>query len=241
VAITETGSRSVATKSHADGAGNFLATAHTTDGFTDILLCFEAMEGNENPQATEFCTFDGDDLTLIHDTGSTGSNTDVRILVYGMVSPGPKTANAQILTQFNAFPLVAIWVNLNGTDITSVAAASNFISESVNTVAASTNVLSSGGAAGNGLMAFGVAKGNDMNPSSIDSGMVEIVEDVTDATTSDFAFNLSRNFTSAPIGPTITWNTLDECTAVLVELVAAATDNTVQRAAYHYKNHGKLF
>jgi len=240
MAITEVGTRTIATVAAAT-PGSTNNQTHTTTSNTDLLLALVSMEGNEQVTLSlNEVQFNSVDLTQIHDTGATGSNGDVRIYIYGIVSPGAATATAKTSIQGNGSPLATVWLNINGVVTTSVAAATNYISEDVNTTASSTSVLTSGGSAGNGLLAYGVAQGNDMNPSSFDSGFTEVIEGVTAATTSDFAYNVASHFSGAPSGTTITWNTSDENTAVLIELVAS-DGGIVQQAMSHYRNHGKIF
>ena len=239
MAITEVGTRSIADISVADGAQTVNNVTHTTTANTDLLLAFIGMEGNEGLVASG-CQFGGVDLTEIHDTGSTGSNGDIRIYVYGIVSPGESSSTARTSIQGSGTPLISVWVNINGTATSSVAAATNFISESNNTTPASTNVLSSGGSSPNGLMAWGVAQNSNMANSAFDSGFTELLEGETDVSADDISYNLASHFAGAPSGTTITWASSNECAAVLIEL-GTSTGGIVQHAMHHYRNHGKLF
>jgi len=240
MAIVEVGTRTVKSKSHDAGAGSVNNESHTTTNDTDLLLCLQAIEGNEDPHATDFCSFDGDDLTLIRDTGSTGDNGDIRLLAYGMVSPDAKTATGSMQTAFSAFPMLAVWINIAGVLTSSVADATNFISEDVNTAVSPSSILTSGGSAGNGLIAWGVAQASSMSPSLFDSGFTEILDAVTSATSNDFAYNLARSWSGAPSGTTVDWTGTNENAAILIELVAA-TSGIVAHAASHYRNQGKVF
>jgi len=225
MAITEVGTRSVATVTAAEGAQATNNVSHTTTSDTDLLLAFVGVEGNEVVTATTGCQYDAVNMTLIRDTGLTGSNSDIRVYVYGMISPGANTANAR--TAFDgggASPAISIWVNINGVNTDSVAAATNYISEDVNTDAGTSSVLSSGGSSGNGLMAWGVAQHENNSPSSIDSGFSEILDSQTAATSEDVAYLLSSHFAGAPSGATITWPNSNEQSAVLIELVAASAN-----------------
>lgn len=238
MAISEVGTRSVAIVTAADGAQFTNNISHTSTSDTDILVAFLGMEGAE---AITSCDYDDVAMTLIHDTGTTGSNSDVRIYVYGMVSPGAKTANGK--TRYSgggANPGVSVWVNFKNTNTDSVAAATSAVSDDINTIAGTTGTLASGGAAGNALIAFGVGQGNDMAPSSLTGGFTEMLDAVTSATVTDFAYLLASNYDTAPTGSTITWSTSDQNGQVLIELIAA-TGGVVPQAMHHYRNQGKVF
>lgn len=211
-------------------AVSFVDGNHTTTADTDLLLHFVALEGNQGPD-TAPSRFDisGTDqaLTLISDSGSTGSNTDVRVLCYGLVSPGAVTgASCRTDVQFTANPIAAVWVNISGVVTTSVAAATNDAGTYQDTSGTgSTTVLSSGGSTGNGLIAWAAAQSNSMQPSSSDNGFTEQVEGVTAATTSDLSYNLCTLLSGAPSAVTITWNTTEENSGLLVELIPATSTN----------------
>jgi len=224
----------------------FVDGAHTTTAGTDLLLCLVGIEGSENMQPggaeVRFDISDTDQsLTLISETSVTGSSADVRTLVYGLVSPGAvTTANCRTDIEFSANQIASIWVNIGNANTASVAAATNEIDTTQNTTESVSTVLSSGGSTGNSLIAWGVAMGNDMNPSSVSDGFTEQVEGVTAATTSDFAYNLSTLLAGGPSGVTITWNTSDENSGNLIEIISSSTGIGPQ-AMHHYRHHGKIF
>lgn len=199
---------------------------HTTTVDTDLLLHFVAVEGAEAPDAAP-SLFDigGTDQagTLLADTGDTGSNGDVRILVYGYLSPATVVnADVRFDGAFSLNPIASLWANVAGVDTASLAAATNIIHATADLVGASSLALNSGGSSGNALLAFFAGQGNDMNPSSVNNGFSELAEGVTDATASDLAYNLSALTSSLPSGVTITWSATNESSGVLIELVAAA-------------------
>lgn len=218
------------TETHSTNATSvsLVNTVHTTTSDTSLLLLCAAVEGNENPDPTAPALFDigGTDqaMTLISDSGNTGSNGDVRTLIYGLVSPGAVTdANVRFDIEFSANPIVTVWVNISGVVTTSVAAATNDLETVSNTVAGSTTAFSSAGSTGNGLLVFAAAQGNDMNPSAPSGSFTEQVEGVTAATTDDLAYNVSTLLSGAPSACTITWNTTDQNAGCFIELIPAAS------------------
>lgn len=192
---------------------------------TTLLLCFWAIEGAEAPEAENACLFDigGTDQVgvLIHDTGSTGSNGGVRILIYGFINPGEVTnANVRVNHQFSADQVVALWVNVSGTDTTSVGEVVNYHDDDVNAVPTQQASLIAAGDAGNRMVAFGVAQSNASGPASF-SNFSDVTGGVTAATTDDFYYRLSS--AGAPSPQTlITWADEQQNAAVLIEIIAAA-------------------
>ena len=205
--------------------------SHTTTADTDLLLVSFGVRGNESISVTP--QFNSSDLTLVHDTGDTGSATDIRIYVYGVVAPGAVTANVTATYASSVNPDFVICRNWTDVVTTSVAAATNFISEDINTVGTSTSVLTSGGSSGNTLHAGGAAIGAKMRPVGWSSAAFnEITEGQTGTGgTTDFAF-ADAEYTTLPAGTTITWNDPDENTAVLIELVAAGAGPAGNPPAY---------
>lgn len=196
-----------------------ISFSHTTTSDTDLLLVTFILEGakgiNPTPQ------FDGADLTLIRDTGDTGSNNDVRVLIYGMVSPGAVTANVTATYANNNNPDAIIVRNWTDTEISSVAAAANSISEDVNTSNSEFSVLSSGGVSGNTLYAVGGFQGEDGSEASWISEAFSVLANGTTggSANADFAYT-DGEYTTLPAGTTIDWNASDQNTGVLIELVA---------------------
>jgi len=235
MAITEVGTRSVAISPDFEGTVFTNNTSHTTTSDTDLLLAFIGFEGNEAINPTTGCQYDGVDLTQIGDSGSTGDNSDIRIYTYGMVSPGANTANGRTAYQYSGAPAVSVWMNFSGTDTASVAAATNYIDDVVNTTITSTSVLSSGGTSGNSLMVFGMAQTSFMAGASINASFTEILDGQTGSGTSECAYYLASLFGGAPAGPTITWGSTNENSAVLIELVEAGL---TALPGYHGSNRG---
>lgn len=204
------------------------ATAtHTTTSDTDLLLVCVITLGNENVTGTP--TFDSDNLTLIHDVGQNNSS-DVRIQIWGIVSPGAKTATVSVDFISGVDPSVLAMINYKDVDTASVAAATNFINDDVNDVPTSTGVHASGGSLGNTLFVVGGGIGADMQPASVDNSFVEIWDEQTGTSTStDLGHIGAELLTGLGSGVTITYAVSDENTSVLIELVAlvAAQDGIV--------------
>lgn len=218
-------------KSPASTEVSLLDGNHATTSDTTLLLNFVAIEGAEEPNPTNPSRFDisGTDqaLTLISDSLNTGSNGDVRTLIYGLVNPGAvAVANCRFSVQFSAFQIASVWVNVGGSVSTSVAAATNDIDQySDTTGTGNTTVLTSGGSTGNSLFGWGAAQSNATSPSSVSGSFVEMVDSVTAATSSDLSFNLSRLLSGAPSGLTITWNSNNENAGNLIEVIPVASTN----------------
>jgi len=202
---------------------------HTTASDTSLLLNLVAIEAHEAPEDATPSRFDISDtnqtLTLIGDTGYTGSSSDVRLLAYGLVSPGAVVdANCRFDVEFDADQIASIWINFSGTITSSVAAATNYENEKVNVAATSTTVIPEGGSTGNPLICWAAANGNDMAPSSVNNSFTELLDNVTAATTADYAYHLSM-LSGGPSAATVTWNTTDENSGILIELVPATSTN----------------
>ncbi len=193
--------------------------SHTTTADTDILLVCILIEGAEAVTGTP--TFDGDNLTLIHDTGSTGDNSSVRVYIYGKVSPGAKTATISVDFVSSVDPSAISCINYMGVDTTSVAAATNYLSEDVNTVGTSTGVHASGGSNGNTLFVVGCGQNEDMQPASVDNDFVEIWDEQTGSGSDDFGHIGAELTMGLPSAVTITYGASGDNTSVLIELVAA--------------------
>ena len=213
-----------------------ISFTHTTTADTDLLLVCLLVEGAEAVTGTP--TFDSNNLTLIRDTGDTSSNSDVRIFVYGLISPGAVTnGTVSIDMTSNVNPSAVACINYTGTDTASVAAATNFINEDVNTSATSTGVHASGGSSGNTLFVVGCGQGEDMQPASVDNSFAEIWDEQTGTTANaDFGHIGAELTTGLPSAVTITYGapTSDENTSVLIELVVPAGIN-IPVVVHHYK------
>ena len=209
----------------AASSGSQINGLFTSTSSMDKLICVGIIEGGENPESSNAATFEAGALTLITgaDTGNTGNNNDVRILVYETDDPGDVTNGDTVFDwQFGGAPALAIWIGIN--DCSQI----NVIDTDVNTTASSTTVLSSGGGSASSFLCIGAAQGSDMNPSSVSNSYVEATdgEGQSGATTSDFAHNVSLLESGGPAAATITWNTTDQNTGILLELVPNSSNAT---------------
>jgi hypothetical protein len=220
MAVAEVGTRTLAIQEAATPVSQ-LNTSHTTTAATSLLLCFVAIEGNEALEGSN-ASFNGTAMTLINDTGSTGSGADVRVYVYGLVSPDVGTYTAGIDPQYSTSPIAGHWVNYSGTETSTVAAATNFISSDINTSATSSTILTSGGTSGNYLVAYAVAQGGTTGPTTVNNGFTEIWDGATDTTASDFSYTMSYLDSTLPSAATISWTGPDQNGGVLIEIVVAS-------------------
>ena len=232
MAITRVGTESDGDSS-AIGATT-ISFSHTTPVGATLLLLAVHMQGDESIDTTP--TFDGDNFTLIHDSGvQTGG--DQRAWLYGFVSPAAKTATIAATTSGHDFHGAAA-VNFAGTKTASVAAATNFLSADVNTVNGTTNVHASAGSAGNALIVTAGWRGGDITPSTVDNSFAEIYDRATGASASaDTSHTMSELLNAAPSAVTITMGGSDQNSGILIELVAAS-EGIAPQAVYHYQNEG---
>ncbi len=206
--------------------------SHTTTVDTDLLLVCVLIEGAEAVAGTP--TFDGNDLTLIHDTGVEGFS-DVRIYIYGRVSPGSVTGTVSVDFDSNVNPSAVCCINYKDTDTASVAAATNFLSDDVNTIESDTGVHASGGSSGNTLFVVGCGQGADMEPSTVDNSFVEIWDEETGVSNvSDFGHIGAELTTGLPSAVTITYGATDQNTSVLIELVVVGGGSSIAPLAAHH-------
>ncbi len=197
--------------------------AHTTTSDTDLLILGFVAFANEDIHVSSPVDFDGVDMTEIHATTSSNSSNDCRAWVYGLVSPGAKTANITVewLLDVNAVCLYCI--NYKGCVNTSVAAATSFLTEDVNNDPSATSVHASGGSAGNSLLYVGCGKGFDMHPVSPDNSFSILVDDESGGGDSnDTSIAVCEKLNSGASALTVTWSVSDENASAFIELVAAA-------------------
>jgi hypothetical protein len=201
---------------------------HTVDTGTDLLIVAIALEGDEELSfPTGWPVWDSagvnESLTQIRDTGDTGSAGDVRVYVYGLVSPTAKTATISMTSSSNVNPAWCCAVNYSGVDTASVAAATDYISEDVNTGATNNTALTATGiTAGDFQFAVAAFQGQDGNPASQPGDLwAEVIDDTTGGSNSaDFAvaFYDTTTFTDDDSSITIQWSVSDENTGVRVRL-----------------------
>ncbi len=196
-----------------------ISFSHTVPSGASLLLLAVNIRGDESIDVTP--TWDGDDFTLIHDTGL-GSSGEMRAYLYGFAAPAAKTATIQANTSTHDFH-GATAINFAGTVSSSVAAAVNFLSEDNNTGNTSTNVHASAGSAGNALIVMAGWLGADITPSSVDNSFVEIYDRTSGtSSTNDTSHTMSELLDAAPSAVTITMGGSDQNAGIFIELVAAA-------------------
>lgn len=196
-----------------------ISFSHTTTAATNILIVAFAVEGNNSISSVQF---NSTNMTLIRDTGSTADSRDIRIYIYGMVSPGNTTANVTATHSDANDPVIARCTNWTDAETSSVANATNFISEEQDTAPSTTAVLSSGGSSGNTLYAFGSQQSGTRTATWSSAAFTEIAEFETGTSTTVDISGVDGEYTSPPAGTTITWSTSEENTGVLIEIIAAS-------------------
>ena len=201
--------------------GNF---NHTADANTTLMILYVALEGNEGDPTTPIWDVAGDNqtFTVIHNEGQTGANADCRSIFYGLVNP-ITTGSEKLITmtyETNVNPAWTAAVNFLGTDTSSVANATNFLSVDQNTGATNISVHASAGSAGNALLVGGHGQGNDMQPASNDESFTEIFDIQTGGSpTADFAGYLAELLDSAPSAVEIDWAETDENCSIFIEIL----------------------
>ena len=206
------------THNSSESSQSSISFTHTTDTGTELLIVKFQMRASEFITGTP--THNGDSLTLIRDTGS-GDVQTPRIYVYGRVSPDIGTYTISATLDSGAAPRCWSASNWQDVDTTSVAAATNFIDDTVNTSGSST-VLASGGTDGNRLLAFGGFRGADGDPVGWSSAaFVEDYEESSGTSNTNSQICAEADYDTLPSGTTIGWSSSDDNAGVLIEIVAA--------------------
>ena len=201
------------------------SSSYTLDASAELLLMCVGIEGNEAPGTTDPARWDTGGTyvagTLVSDSGSTGSNADMRTLVYGWINPDTGNRDFQFRVQFSADTLVLAMIGISGVDTSSVTAATNDLETVSNATATSTTVFASAGTSGNGLLAWGATQ-NDSVSASINAGFTEHLNFQSGTGAGDSEGFLGTLADNAPQGPTITWGGSDENAGNYIELVVPA-------------------
>ena len=206
-------------------------TTHTTTADTDLLLIIVSIEGAETIENAT--TWDGVEPGVIEIQTEALSNNECEFYIYGVVSPGAKTAD--FVTDFlaNVNPYFVALINYTDVDTTDLATAVNLIDDVVNLTNQDPEdvTLSSGGSSGNTLVACGsINRGLADDSSSMSDSFVKYIDRDTNEPSqptaggpSDIQTVVGELLTGLPSGVTITFGTgPDETSGVLIELVAAA-------------------
>lgn len=200
-----------------------ISFSHTVPSGASLLLLAVQMQGDETISALP--TWDGDDFSLIHDTGVQGAG-DHHSWLYGFIATAAKTATIAFNTSVADYHGVGA-VNFAGTKTASVADAVNFLSEDVNNTNTDTNVHASAGNAGNALIVMAGWRGGDITPSTVDNSFNEIYDRATgSAPAVDTAHMMAELLDAAPSAVTVTMGGSDQNAGIFIELIVA--DNTGQ-------------
>lgn len=190
-----------------------------------LLLIGVGWEGNENPRPTNAVQWDTggtpQTLTLLSDSGNTGSNSDIRALVYGLLNPTIGNLWFRVRNQFSADPWVGFIAGFSGVDTASLAAATNDLAQVQNLASSPTDnaAFSSAGVSGSGLLTWGVS--HNESEGSVDNSFTEHVDVQSGATAGDIRGILATRMT-APSAVTTTFGGSAANAACFVELVASA-------------------
>lgn len=204
-------------------------TTHTTvdDTYTipsGTTLSVLVVMCRANIDLTETPTWDAaganEDYTLINDTG-TDQGDDMRVYIYGLVSPTSGTSKIIDYTLDSQNSSMNALINYSGTIDTSVAAATNFLSEANARWASSgsTQVHSSAGTSGATMFLAGALSANAGDPISNDAGFAELAE----GDTTNFAYYVADDIGGAPSAITVTYSATDQHASALIEILPAAT------------------
>jgi hypothetical protein len=210
------------------------STTHTVDASTTMLIVAFGSEGDLTISSPVWNGSEG--MTLIGSVVTSSSGGDVRVWLYGLVSP---TTGAHTLSWSvagggdNAW---AVAVNYLGTDTTSVAAATNLIDSEDNGNNASPDVAMSGSTtSGAALVIAGTFRGADGDPAteSNDGNFADVATADTGggSSTTDTSYYYGDDVdggTGGTVSPTIDWtgSASDECVGVFAEILEAASSPT---------------
>jgi len=211
---------------------------HTAPSGTTLLMVSAAMTMNRAFDGATLPTWGGVDMTLVRNSASGTGAGDVEISTWGIVSPVAATADVVVTWTNSGQPFWVSAVNYDGTVVSSVGAAIQFLTEDINNTATATSVHASGGTAGNGLIFVGAGVGDDMIPASNASSYIEVIENNTgggEGNANDLACYIADLVDSAPSAITVTWGVTDENNSHHLEIVAAAA--ATGNPWYYYANH----
>lgn len=213
---------SVSAYSSTTGGKTSSSWSHTTSADVTLMLleisCLASEGVSTVPQ------FDGVSMTLVAESTSSGNSGDVRNYVYGMVSPGAKTANVTWDWDTGQGAERVVIHNYSGTETSSVANAAIKRSEDVNDAPTNTGVHASVGTDGNALLLVGTGYGGDMQPASSISGSFNVVNEGSSAATStnEVSMTVADKLTGLPSAVTITYPLTDDNASQLIEIIAAS-------------------
>ena len=150
-----------------------VSQSHTVDTNTTLLILVISQEAQIALTAEPFWNTT-EAFTLIH-ASTAGASGDVRNYTYGLVSPTSGTFNITYTSASND-NIHHTAINYLGTEDSTVAAATNYLNETVNDATTASTILASGGASGETLLAAGVFLGADGTPASNATSFAELAD-----------------------------------------------------------------
>ena len=220
-AITGTSTIDVSTASRTDPS-----VSHTVPTGATLLLVSVGFRQNEILNGIDWNTSEA--MTVVRLTDSSGDVSDVGVATFGLINPTATTANVDVDYASALNPDWVVISNWTGTVTSSVAAATNFISEDENIIGTNTTVLTTGGSAGNLMYAAAACVGDDASPGSESPVFTEITNTNTGGgSTGGADQSLFVGHIAAPSAVTITWLQTDENSGHLLEIVSAAVGGRI--------------
>lgn len=209
--------------------------SHTTSASTSILLVPVGLRADYSNNVVAV-TYDSVGLTLIGQSTSSDDTSDTWIALYGMVSPGGKTANIVLDTDAAVHGCIAAF-NYSGTETASVAAATNSL-EFDKDDSSTTNLKAFGsqGTAGHTMVGgFCIRGTDDQDPIAVDNSFSDVIEPGAGEAgeAASFVMLIADKLAGAASAVTFTGaGGNDEWAAGLIELVpaAGAIMNQIQNA-----------
>ena len=208
-----------------------LSISHTVDSGTTLLLVSMHMFADASVSGTPSWSLGGgENLTLVRSSTSSGLAGDQHTEVWGLVNPTSGSGTVSITITAFSDAGYSTAVNYIGTETASVAAATNYLSETVNDSETSSTAFSSAGTSGNCLYVAANAKGADMGPASNASSFTELFDEETGGSSSsvDLWAYVADLLNSAPSAVTVSWDGVgapDENCGIYVEVVASTASS----------------
>ena len=221
MAVTRVGTESLDVWTASQQSHSF---SHTVPVGCDLLIVCAGVQASASVSGTP--SWNANNLTLINQTTSSGLNTDCNNFVWGLISPSNATGTMALSWNSARDASWCACINFAGNVTTSVAAATNFVTEDVNDAASTTSVHASGGSSGNALLFTGNHFWGAGSPATNNASFTEIYDtDTGDTTVNDFACYIAELLSGLPSAITVTWGNSNENASQLIELVSGT--NTV--------------
>jgi hypothetical protein len=203
--------------------------SHTTSASTSLLLVAIGLPA-DNSDNVVAVTYDSVSLTLIAESTSSLDLSDRYIAVYGLISPGSKTADVVLDTDSAVFGCIASH-NYSGTNTDSVAAATNSLeTDEDDSGVTNSKAFSSQGTSGHTMVGGFCIRGTDnQDPIAVDNSFSDVIEPGAGEAgeSNSNVMLIADKIAGAPSAVTFTGSgTNDEWAAFLIELVPAAVTGT---------------